>query len=95
MRDLLDRSVPKDLAAEIQATLDKAGITPAEIARSRTRRAGSFLHIELTLTATGCLWVRDFLRRAARLDDQLRSQMPEADISIAFGAAAALDQVPK
>jgi len=93
--DLLDRSVPKDLAAEIQATLDKAGITPAEIARSRTRRAGSFPHIELTLTTTGCLLVRDFLQRAGRLDDQLRSQMPEADISIAFGAAEALDQVPK
>jgi cation diffusion facilitator family transporter len=93
--DLLDRSVPEDLAAEIQATLDEAAIAPNEIAHIRTRRAGSFPHIELTLTTTGCLWVRDFLQRAGRLDDQLRSQMPEADISIAFGAAEALDQVPK
>jgi len=93
--DLLDRSVPKDLAAEIQATLNKAAIAPNEIAHIRTRRAGSFPHIELTLTTTGCFWVRDFLQRAGRLDDQLRSQMPEADISIAFGAAEALDQVPK
>lgn len=93
--DLLDRSVPKDLAAEIQATLDKAAIAPNEIARIRTRRAGNFPHIELTLATTGCLWVRDFLQRAERLDGLLRSQMPEADISIAFGAAEALDRVPK
>jgi divalent metal cation (Fe/Co/Zn/Cd) transporter len=93
--DLLDRSVPEDLAAEIQATLDEAAIAPNEIAHIRTRRAGSFPHIELTLTTTGCLWVRDFLQRAGRLDDQLRRQMPEADISIAFGAAEARDQVPK
>ena len=59
--DLLDRSVPESIAAEIEAILDKAGITSAEIARIRTRRAGSFPHIELTLTTTGCLWVRDFL----------------------------------
>jgi len=93
--DLLDRSVPENIAAEIEAILDKAGITSAEIAKSRTRRAGSLPHIELTLTTTGCLSVRDFLQRAGRLDNQLRSQMLEADISIAFGVAEDLDRVPK
>jgi hypothetical protein len=92
---LVDRSVPEDLAARIGAILDDAGIGPDGIAGSRTRRAGSFPQIELTLTTAGCRQVREFLRRAGGLDDRLRTEVPDADISIAVSVGDAADGDPK
>jgi len=81
--DLLDRSVPDDLSESIGAIIEEAGLAPAEVARRRTRRAGSFPQIELTLTASGCERVSDFLGRAERLHEQFRQKVPDADLSVA------------
>jgi divalent metal cation (Fe/Co/Zn/Cd) transporter len=85
--DLLDHSVQEDLSADIGSILDEARAGSVKIAHCRTRRAGSFPHIELTLTTSGCDWVRDFLERASRLEARLRSRIPNAEITIAVGAA--------
>lgn len=85
--DLLDRSVRAELSASIAAILDEARVGSHEIAQRRTRRAGSFPHIELTLTTSGCEWVRDVLERAGGLESRLRSRIPDADITIAVREA--------
>jgi len=81
--DLLDRAVHAELSAGIDSILEAAQAGPVEIAQRRTRRAGSFPQIELTLSTTGCDWVSDFLERAGELEARLRSHMPDADITIA------------
>lgn len=85
--DLLDRSVPEDLSASLDSILEEAGVGHDEIARHRTRRAGSFPHIELTLRTTRCEWVKELLERAGRLEGSLRRRIPDADITIAVHAA--------
>ena len=80
--DLLDRSVSEELLVTLDSVLNEAGIGPDEIARRRTRRAGSFPHIELALTATRGDLVRDFLERAGKLEDRLRRRIPDGDIGI-------------
>jgi len=92
--DLLDRSVQEELSADIDSILDEAHTGPVEIARRRTRRAGSFPHIELTLTTSGCDRVRDFLERAGRLEARLRDHVPDADITIAVGEAGGSGRGP-
>ncbi|WP_193371121.1 cation diffusion facilitator family transporter [Pelagibius marinus] len=81
--DLLDRAVQAELSVSIDSILDEAKAGTLGIAQRRTRRAGSFPHIELTLSTTGCVWVSDFLERAGELETRLRSQIPDADITIA------------
>lgn len=85
--DLLDHSVPEELSARLDAILEEVGVGRDEIARHRTRRAGSFPHIELTLTTTRCDWVKDLLDRAGRLEHSLRRRIPDADITVAVHPA--------
>ncbi len=81
--DLLDCSVQEDLSASIDSVLDEARIGADEIVHRRTRRAGSFPHVELTVTTMGCNWVGDVLKRAGGLETLLRSHIPDADIAVA------------
>lgn len=84
--DLMDRSVPEDLATTIETILRETDITPDRVAGRRTRRAGSFPQIELTLAPSAREGVRDFLERAERLHRHLQSKMPDADVSVAIQA---------
>jgi divalent metal cation (Fe/Co/Zn/Cd) transporter len=85
--DLLDRAVPEELEATIETILNEARVVSADIAGRRTRRAGSFPHIELTLSTTGSLRVGDFLHRVRGLYGHLRPHAPDADIAIAVHAS--------
>lgn len=82
--DLMDRSVPEDLAATIETIMHETDIAPDRIAGRRTRRAGSFPHIELTLAPSAGEEMRDFLERAEKLHRRLRTRMPDADLSVAI-----------
>jgi len=84
---LLDRSVPEDLAATIETIVSETEGAPDGIARHRTRRAGSFPQIELTLAPSAREGLRDFLERAERLHQRLRSEAPDADVSVAIHAS--------
>jgi len=84
--DIMDRSVPADLVAAIETILRETDIAPDEIARCRTRRAGSFPQIELTLAPSAREGIQDFLERAERLHHRLRARMPDADVSVAIQA---------
>lgn len=80
--NLLDHPLPASTKQVIENGLRSAGLAPEEVVRMRTRRAGRFPYVELTLAPAACGSLADYSRRAAHVEICLKKQLRGANVSV-------------
>ena len=79
-RSLMDQSCREE--DEIKEILQRHGSLFADFHDLKTRRLGNQIYSELHLSVEGTLTVKDAQRLADHLEDELREQLPNIDLTI-------------
>jgi divalent metal cation (Fe/Co/Zn/Cd) transporter len=85
--DLLDRSAGAAVGEAVRRALAAARADYAQATRLRTRRSGRITFVEIELAFDPALSMAEVARRVAALGAAIRTELPDAEVSVVASAA--------